>query len=108
VRKLLLIAAIALPLAGCGHLFKKPEPTVVTKTVYVPVEISPELLTDKACPAWPKKKDYVITGTDSETSDYMLKGYGGYTCEHDTRMKIREQNDRSKKDIEARNNAPAK
>ncbi len=98
IRSLTIIAA-ALALTACAG---QPKPLIVTKTNYVPVTVSPDLLNLDSCP-WPEATVFIPTNKESEVIDYILEGYKAWTCENDTRGTIKTQVERQKAEIEARN-----
>lgn len=88
-----LVAAIAIfpMLTACGHVQSAmPKPVVLS--------VDPALTAKDACPAWPRKADVIILGTDEEGAEYDLKGYEAYRCERATRLKIGDQVAKLKKD----------
>lgn len=88
----ILFATVALTLAGCGQ---------TVRTVYVPVTIS-ETFFDPALCSWPKKADFIVSGTDEEASSYDLAGYEAFRCERTARLGAGERQREIVKDIEAR------
>lgn len=77
--KPIILAAVALTLAGCGTT------KTITETVYVPVTIDQSFFDPALCP-WPKKADYIVQGTDGEAASYDLAGYAAYRCERAGRL----------------------
>lgn len=89
----IIIAAVALTLAGCG--------TTRVRTVYVPVTID-QTFFDPALCAWPKKGDYIVAVTDEEASSYDLAGYEAFRCERTARLGAGERQREIVKDVERR------
>lgn len=89
----IVLATIALTLAGCG--------TTRVRTVYVPVTIDAAFFDPALC-AWPKKGDFIVSGTDEEASSYDLAGYEAFRCERTARLGAGERQAEIVKDIEAR------
>lgn len=89
----IILAIVALTLAGCG--------TPRVRTVYVPVTID-QTFFDPALCSWPKKADYIVSGTDEEASSYDLAGYEAFRCERTARLGAGERQAEIARDIERR------
>lgn len=85
------ILAAALSLGACSTVHSN----LPTPTRTIVVSISPEFLDPNKCP-WPDPDTYIVTGTNVEVGEWIVAGKNAYTCEHLTRMKIKEQNDSQK------------
>lgn len=103
--KLILAVMLAMPLlAGCGTLFKRPDPQPpIKENVYVPVAVPDSFYSPTACPSWPSRDETVVNGDDQEGSDYTLRGYEAYRCERNTRLSAGERSREIEADVEARN-----
>lgn len=88
----IVIATVALTLAGCGQ---------TVRTIYVPVTID-QTFFDPALCSWPKKADYIVSGTDEEASSYDLAGYEAFRCERTARLGAGERQAEIVRDIERR------
>jgi len=91
----ILLTIVALTLAGCGTT------RVRTETVYVPVAIDQSFFDPALC-SWPKKSDYIVSGTEGEAASYDLAGYAAYRCERAGRLGAGARQAEIVKDIEAR------
>lgn len=89
----IILAIVALTLAGCG--------TTRTVTRYVPVQIDAAFFDPALC-AWPKKADHIVTGTDEEAMSYDLAGYEAFRCERTARLGAGERQAEIVRDIERR------
>lgn len=88
----IILATVALALAGCGQ---------TVRTVYVPVTID-QAFFDPALCSWPKKGDFIVAGTDEEASSYDLAGYEAFRCERTARLGAGERQREIVKDVEKR------
>ncbi len=88
-----LIGLVALTLSACG--------STRTVTRYVPVAIDQSFFDPALC-AWPKKSDYIVSGTEGEAASYDLAGYAAYRCERAGRLGAGARQAEIVKDIEAR------
>ena len=88
----IVLATVALTLAGCGQ---------TVRTVYVPVTIDQSFFDPALC-AWPKKADHIVAGTDEEASSYDLAGYEAFRCERTARLGAGERQREIVRDVENR------
>ncbi len=89
----ILLAIVALTLAGCG--------TTRVQTVYVPVTVDQSFFDPNLC-QWPRKADFIVGGTDEEASSYDLAGYEAFRCERTARLGAGERQAEIVRDIERR------
>ena len=89
----IILAAVALTLAGCG--------TTRVRTVYVPVTIDQSFFDPALC-SWPKKGDFIVARTDEEAMSYDLAGYEAFRCERTARLGAGERQAEIARDIERR------
>lgn len=96
--RVLAVLCAGLLLTACAT---RPE-VVVVKNHYEAVKPGAEFFDENKCP-WPAMSDYLHVGSDLEASDYIHAAYSAWTCEHLTRMKIKEQSEQQAADIAKRN-----